>query len=173
MINSTLKRSVSRPKQQLPVEIIDDLMGSIRNGFYPGDERWFADQEFIRRRVVTWPAAWLNSRGVTLKPERYKELLLGIIIEIKRCGKTEAVKYWPGYLAHCVQQHFKHHGEEIYEEAKAVRNQVETALMACHKAADAARGTDSVAGLALVHYALTSAHKRKRRPGGKQQLSLL
>ena len=164
---------VERPKQVLPGEIIADLMGAVRNQFYAGSDKWFGDQEFIKRRVVTWPARWLNGRGVTLKPPRYKEILLGIFQDIKRHGTTEAVAYWPGYLMHCVQQHFKHHGEEIYTEAKSLRNQVENALLAGRRAADEARANDPVAGLALVHQALTVAHKRKQKLPGKQQMYLL
>lgn len=159
-----------RPKQVLPAEIIADLMGVIRNQFYAGNEAWFADQEFIRRRVVTWPAHWLNTRGVTLKPLRYKELLLGIFQEIKRHGQTGEVKYWPRYLTHCVQEHFKHHGEEIYGEGKELRTLAENALTVCREAT----GHDPVAALAAVHQALAAAHKRKRKPGaGKQQMNLL
>ena len=164
---------VERPKQVLPVEIIADLMGVIRNQFYAGNEAWFKDQAFIRRRVVTWPAAWLNRRGVSIKPERYKELLLGIFQDIKRHGQTGAVKYWPGYLVHCVQEHFKHHGEEIYGEAKALRNLVEHALLAGSRAAGEAKSNDPVAGLALVHQALLAAHKRKPKAAAKQQINLL
>ena len=165
--------TVERPKQDLPGEIIADLMGVIRNQFYGGDDAWFKDQEFIRRRVVTWPARWLNTRGVTLPAERYKAILLGIFQEIKRHGATGAVKYWPGYLVHCVQEHFKHHGEEIYGEAKALRNLVENAVLAGRRAALEVKGNDPVAGLALVHQALTTAHKRRQKADGKQQMNLL
>jgi hypothetical protein len=164
---------VERPKQVLPGEIIADLMGVIRNQFYPDNKAWFADQEFIRRRVVTWPARWLNGRGVTLPPARYKAILLDIFLEIKRHGQTGAVKYWPGYLVHCVQEHFRHHGEEIYGEAKALRNLVEHAVLAGRRAADGAGSNDPVAGLALVHQALTSAHKRRPKAVKKQQMQLL
>jgi hypothetical protein len=163
-----------RPKQDLPADIIGDLMTAVRNGFYPGNDAWFADQSFIRRRVVTWPAGWLNKRGVTLKPERYKEILLGIFTEIKRHGQTGTVKYWPGYLVHCVQEHFKYHGEEIYNEAKALRNKVEAALLAGKRATDCRQGNDPVAALALVHQTLTAAHKRKQKPSAaKAQMDLL
>lgn len=164
---------LDRPKQVLPAEIIGDLMGAIRNQFYDGNDAWFADQEFIRRRVVTWPARWLNGRGVTLKPARYKEILLDIFQEIKRHGQTAAVEYWPGYLVHCVQQYFEHHGEEIYAEGKSLRNEVENALLAGRRSADEARTNDPVAGLALVHQALTVAHKRKHRPSSQKQMNLL
>ena len=170
----TAKLPINRPRQQLPEEIIGDLMEAVRNGFYPGDARWFAQKNDIKRMVLTWPASWLFQRGVTLKPERYKAILLAVFMDIKRMGDTASVKYWPRYLRHCLQQHFKHHGDEIYDEAKAVRNQVENALMACQKAADAARGNDPVADLALVHRALTAGHNRKRRPSAaKEQLTLL
>lgn len=161
-----------RPKQQLPGEIIADLMGAIRNSFYAGDERWFKDQAFLRRRVVTWPAGWLNRSGVALKPERYKEIMLGIFLDIKRKGKTEAVRYWPGYLVHCVQEHFKHHGEEIYAEGKALRNQAENVLTGLTRALEAARTADPVAALAQVHQALTAAHKRKQKPPERKQMGL-
>lgn len=175
MFKTALKRKAAaeRPRQQLPVEIIGDLMTAVRNGFYGGDEKWFPQQADIRRMVVTWPAAWLNQRGVTLSPERYKALLLGIFNDIKAFGNTGGVKYWPRYLRFCLQEHFKHHGEEIYEEAKALRNQVETALMAGRQAAEASRGADPVAAVALVHQALVKGHRRKHRPAPGKQLSLL
>jgi len=89
---------MERLKQNVPAEVVEDLMRFIRNSFYPGDDRWFKDQHFIRRHVVTWPAAWLNGKGVSLPPERYKQIVMGVIIGIKQHGATEAIKYWPGYL---------------------------------------------------------------------------
>jgi hypothetical protein len=34
------------------------------------------DSVFIRREFVLYFASWLNKKGVTLKPERYKQILL-------------------------------------------------------------------------------------------------
>lgn len=84
-----------RPKQELPSEIIGDLLGVIRRQFYGDAEptQWLKDQTFIKREVVTWPAAWLNKRGVTLPPARYKAILLDIFDGIKTHGATGAVKY--------------------------------------------------------------------------------
>jgi hypothetical protein len=98
------KPTFDRPKQSVPTEIVRDLMGAIRNQFYPdtlcagAEKQWFQDQQFLKVRVVLWPAAWLNKRGVTLKPDRYKQILLDIFADIKRHGATGAIKYWPGYL---------------------------------------------------------------------------
>jgi hypothetical protein len=136
-----------RPKQALPVEIVSDLLTAIRNQFYPDSlapqssilnhqssiraaTGWHADQHFIKREFCLYLASWLDKRGVTLKPDRYKALLLGLLNEIKTHGNTAAVKYWPGYLKHVLQQHLKHHGEDIYHEAKSLRTIAENSLLA-------------------------------------------
>src|SRR5688572_30737530 len=49
-------------------------------------------------------------------------------------GNTGAIKYWPGYLKHVLQEHLKHHGEEIYEQAKALRTIAENILLSLGKA---------------------------------------
>lgn len=174
MPKAPLKYVSERPRQQLPAEIVQDLMQSIRGAFY-GDmaERWFAQQADIKRMFITWPAGWLNGKGVTLAPERYKGLLLEIIRDVKLNVRGE-VHYWPRYLAHCVQMHFKCHGDEIYEEGKAFRNQVDRTLTGCQKAVAASQGHDPIKALALAHGALTTAHKRNKKAVGKtNQLDLI
>lgn len=174
---------IERAKQDVPGEMVSDLMGAIRSAFYAGDGRWFKDQHFIRRQVVTWPAAWLNARGVTLTAGRYKEIVLGVLMGIKRHGQTEAVRYWPGYLKHCLQTHFKVNSEEIYEDGKAIRGKVEAAmLVACRSAArvDGERGgavgagawsgsgsEDPVAVIALARKLWGGTAKRKAAVKGQ------
>jgi hypothetical protein len=89
-----------RERQAVPVDIVSDLLQSIRGGFYPdsfgpGAEyvRWQKDIKFLQYKVILWPAAWLNSRGVTLKPDRFKEIILEVIQEIKIHGQTCARKW--------------------------------------------------------------------------------
>lgn len=168
---------IVRPQQQTPKDIVDDLMGVIRRQFYcdAPPKQWFQDQSFIRRRVVLWPAHWLNERGVTLRPERYKGILLEILQGIKHHGEVGAVRFWPGYLAHCVQQHFKHNEEAIYNEGKALRATLETVLLAAQGAVQS-RPADPVATLSDA-YDLLKVRKRsaapRQRPAGDPQLSLL
>jgi hypothetical protein len=119
-----------RPKQDLPGEIVADLLSAIRGQFYGETKQFFQDRAFLLRNVVLWPAKWLNQRGVTLPPARYKAILLDVFTGIKQHGQTGAVKYWPGYLMKCVQDHFIHHGEEYYEEGKSLRTSTERALLA-------------------------------------------
>ncbi|HYE33338.1 MAG TPA: hypothetical protein VEH27_18085 [Methylomirabilota bacterium] len=130
-------KTAPRPTQNTPSEVVSDLLSAIRNQFYADAEpkKWAQDAAFIRKNVVLWPAAWLNKRGVTLPPERYKQLLLDVFNEIKVHGKTGVVKYWPGYLMKCVQERFKHQEDAIYDEAKALRASIETALQMAGSAA--------------------------------------
>lgn len=163
-----MKPSQPRPKQQLPADIITDILGAIRGSFY-GDlppKRWFEDTKFLTRRVVTWPAKWLDSRGVSLPPERYKAILMDILQTIKHKGNTGVVSYWPGYLAHCVQEHFKHHGESYYEEGKALRAKLDIALSTCRSAV--VRQPDPIRTLAEVHQVL-SASTPRRHPKSAQK----
>lgn len=164
-----------RPKQELPAEILADLLRVIRNQFCPGlpAKEWYQSRNFFLR-VLTWSAAWLNKRGVTLPPARYQAILLDIFTTIKRNGQTGAVNYWPGYLLHCVQEHWKHHGDEYYEEGKTIRAQVERNLMAFQRAAQAPVASDQVATLAQIHQALQTrkpTNRQARKPA--QQMDLL
>ena len=163
-----------RPVQQTPEEIISHIMLVIRSTFYQGNPAWFKDQHFIKKRVVTYPAQWLDSRGVTLQPERYKAVLIEIIRTIKLNGNTESVIYWPRYLLHCVQQYLKHHGEELYEEGKSIRSALDLAMT--HLTHCQQRQPDVVAGIAQVHKALTAAkvgRKKATAVKSKEQLDLL
>jgi hypothetical protein len=168
-------QSFDRPAQQTPAELVAFLCQFIRAGFYREcPEKWFADQHFIRKRVILWPATWLNDRGVTLSPGRYQDILVGIFTLIKQHGQTETVKYWPGYLLHCVQEHFKHHGDEIYEEAKALRSRLDNVVMGLERAKDAKPALDPVAELARLQAAMTTATRKKKAPAKSQaQMSLL
>jgi hypothetical protein len=172
-----------RPKQALPVDIVTDLLTAIRNQFYADSrEQFLKDQHFIKREFTLYLASWLDKRGVTLKPDRYKALLLGLLNEIKTHGNTAAVKYWPGYLKHVLQEHLKHHGEDIYQEAKSLRTLAENSLLSLSHlnggASAAAEPTlDPVRALAEARRDLLQMNKAKRakRPSKSppDQLSLL
>lgn len=140
-----------REKQSLPQEIVGDLLRVIRGQFCVemGDKEWFQHRRMFLR-VVTFPASWLNRRGVWLPAERYKAVLLGIFDGVKRHGTTRAVSYWPGYLLHCVQEHFKHHGDELYEEAKSVRYSVEKALTRVQPGERPESPTDALAQVSAI-----------------------
>jgi hypothetical protein len=157
-----------RPHQQVPAEIIADLLQAACNFYGDCPDKWHADQHFIKRNVITWPARWLNTRGITLTPDRYKEIVLEVFQGIKQHGQTEKVKYWPAYLMHSVQTHFKLHGEQYYNEGKSLRLKLESALLGAQRSIVA----DPVSALADVNRAL-AAKKPSKKPTAKDQLTLL
>ncbi len=165
--------NAERPKQQTPVELIADLMMFAKSFYQDDPQQWFKDQHFIKRNVVTWPARWLNNKGVTLPPDRYKSIMIDIFMDIKRHGQTGTIKYWPAYLMKCVQDHFKVHGEEYYNEGKSIRSKIEASMLLINRAA-AAPTADPIAALAEVNRALNAAKHKRKKPGTaeRQQLAL-
>ena len=124
-------------------------------------------RHFIQRNVVLWPARFMWGKGFTLPAPRYEAIFRDIFHTIKARGQTEAVKFWPGYLMHCTQQHWKHHWEDYYAEAKSIRNQITHTLLACQQAAPA---DNTVEALAIAHQVLTEK-KRKSRSRPVHQLA--
>jgi len=164
-----------RPKQDVSFEIVSDLVNAIRTQFCPDmpQKEWYQDNfNFIRRQVVMWPAAFIYGKGFTLPPERFKEILFGIFNTVKTNGDTGNVTYWPAYLSKCVQSHFKIHWEEYYNEAKAIRNKVDSVFFAVSRAQEAARGADPVEAIAMAQRAMTTAHRKKAVVKSPDQLSL-
>jgi len=123
----------ARAKQQTPQEVRDALLELVQRKFYEGDWIGFQkEQRDLLRWVILWPASWLNERGVTVPPDKYREIVGKVLIEaaVFQRGK---IKYRPAYLRHVVQSHFAHHGEDIYSAAKAIRTAAEHAVLTLGK----------------------------------------
>jgi hypothetical protein len=173
-----MKKPPQRPQleQKCPEEIVNGLLGIIRRQFVPNcsDKEWYKDHNrFIRRNVVLWPARFMvGKKGFTLPPDRYEAIMLAILNDVKVHGQTGQVRYWPGYLMHCVQQHWEHHWEEYYQEAKSLRTQAEAALLAL----EARRGdpeSNAVEVMAATHRLLAGKKKvRKSKPATQGELAL-
>ncbi len=131
----SVQPDVQRPKQEVSADIVADLVDAVRRTFYPeyaSDARvkkqFCQDLSFLKTRVILWPASWLNGKGVSLKPERYKEILLTIFNEARIHGTTAPIRYFPAYLAQCVQSHFRINEDSIYAEAKSLRTMLENVI---------------------------------------------
>jgi predicted SprT family Zn-dependent metalloprotease len=163
----------SRPKQERPKDFIIDMLRIIRGQFCPdlSNDEWYPHVQFLKR-VLTYGAAWLNKRGVTIPPDRYQAIYQNILNGIKQHGQTGQVRYWPRYLLHCVQEHFKHHGEEYYEEGKSIRATVERNMLAFQRAHDAPRGVDPIETYAQAHAVLSAPKRRKKTPAKQAFLPL-
>jgi hypothetical protein len=95
-------------------------------------------------------------------------------MEALRHGDTLNITYRPAWLAKVIQSHFATHGDEIYEEAKSMRNLVDHAMVIAGKAVQPA--PDPVGELVLAHRLVRTAkggaHRPIKRPE-KAQLNLL
>lgn len=126
-------------KQPTPQELLDFLLDFLQRKFYAGHQVAFAkDRPRLLKWVVLWPAKWLNDRGVTIHPDRYRDIFVQVFTDGLRYGDLERITYLPAWLAKTIQSHFEHHGEAYYEEAKSIRNIVEQTMLVTGRPAVAA-----------------------------------
>ena len=164
----------ARPKQTVAQDLVDSLLNLLRNKFYANsgdDAKCFAqDRNRLLKWVVFMPAGWLNKRGVTLPAERYKAIFSHIVFEAVRHGNTSKVKYRPAWLKYVFQSHFKHHGEDYYNEAKSARALAEHVLLTAGKCQRVA-APDPIQELAAAA-ALLARTKPTKRPREKHAANL-
>ncbi len=167
-----------RLSQEAPEAMIARLLGLVRGQFCGDltDKEWFQHRRFIQAKVLLWPAAFMRGKGFTVTAERYEAIMRAILAEIKTHATGEPIRYWPGYLMKCVQDHWKHHWEEYYQEAKSVRAMAENTLLACRRSGAAEdRGVEALATAQRVLSGLTKIKLATpvRKRVGKEQLTLL
>lgn len=158
-----------RPKQEVSADLVAGLMAIIRHQFcgQMTGEEWGKNSHFVRRNVVLWPARFIfTQKGFTVPGPRYEQIMRGVFAEIKANMTNADILYWPGYLMKCVQDHFKHHWEEYYDEAKAARNIAESTMIALGRLP--ARQDSTVETLAGVHRVLAAKAKQARKPALKE-----
>lgn len=161
------------PRQIVPAELINELMILVRNQFCANmsGEEWGKSSHFVRRNVIMWPARFIcDKKGFTLPGERYEAIMRGIFLEIRQNMTNAPIRYWPGYLMKCVQEHWQHHWEEYYSEAKAADQLAQASLVALKTLP--VRSDDTVQTIAAAHQVL--AHKSAQRKAviGQKQLGL-
>ena len=161
-----------RPKQDTPEDLVIRLLNTVR-GQFCGDmtpAEWGMHSHFVKRNVILWPARFMLGKGFTVPAARYESIMRGIFQIIIQHGDTGVVKFWPGYLMMCVQQHWRHHWEEYYAEAKFARNLVATLLAGCKAIEHEDR---TVEALALAHKVLSAKKPKSRPPAAPSQLGFL
>lgn len=157
-------RKFQQLKQPTPKELTDACLDFLRRKFYSfpgGDRAFFQQRRDLLRRVVLWPASWLNNKGVTIHGDAYREIFIKVFMQAAAHVESK-IKYPPAYLAQVIQSHFKIHGEEYYEEAKATRNQVDHVMMMAGQLANqSAPAADPVREMANARQILTSGSRKK------------
>ena len=131
----------------------------MRTKFYAGDDKaFYQERRDLLKRVVLYPAGWLTGKGVTIHGDQYREIFVKVFLQAAAHVQSK-IKYRPAYLAQVIQSHFAIHGEDYYDAAKAVRNQVESAMMFINQPRVAA--PDPVRQLAEARSLLAVPTRRK------------
>lgn len=147
-----------------------ELLALIRRRFYApdGDTRFFRD----RRRLLhalSWPAGWFAHRGLTCAPARYRQLLAARLDAIAAHGDPRRYgAYFPTYLLKCLQDWFRHHGDELDSELKHLRNALACVLASPALAATVRRDAHHLDTLCAAHRLLRPSSSRKPRTDAHQ-----
>ena len=101
---STVPPSAAAHSTEVLADTTEELLLAIRLRFYVHQP---ADYHRHRQRLlyaVTWPATWLDERGLTCSPQRYQTLIEERLQAIAAHGNPSAYgAYFPTYLLKCLQ----------------------------------------------------------------------
>lgn len=154
-------------------DAVQQLLNSVERRFY----RALPARTFHRDRrmivyALTWPSVWLHGRGLTCSPARYNLLIAERLDAIAAHGDPcRFGAYFPAYLLKCLQDWFQHHGDELYDELKHVRNAIDQLLTSVCFAANVQNDARHVELLASAHR-LIQARCTRHGKSDPHQLSL-
>lgn len=119
-----------RPSAAVAEQVIDSLLGQIAREYYNGgkDTRYHAHRRGLIH-AICWPATWFRQRAIHLSDARYKAIIEERLADIRIHGCADKARaYFPKYLLTCLQNHFLHRGDTLYEQYKHVRYSIEILL---------------------------------------------
>ena len=154
-------------------EAVQQLLVEVRHRFYGSRP----DRDFHRDRrmllyALTWPADWLDSRGLTCSPHRYHSLVTNQLAMIAAHGDPACYgAYFPAYLLKCLQDWFQRYGDDLYGELKHIRNALDQVLASARFAAKVQRDARHVEMLACAHR-LIQVQRANREKHDDHQLPL-
>lgn len=118
------------PSAAVAEQVIDSLLAQIAREHYNAgkDKRYHAHRHGLTH-AICWPATWFKQRAIHLSDARYKAIIKERLSEIRIHGCADKARaYFPRYLLTCLQNHFLHHGDHIYEQYKHVCYSIEILL---------------------------------------------
>jgi hypothetical protein len=152
---------------------VPELLEGIRRRFYAkAPPAHFHRDRRMLLYALTWPAGWLDSRGLTCSPARYQALIAERLDVI--CAHGDPARYgayFPAYLLKCLQDWFQHRSDELYAELKHIRNALDRILGSVGAASEIQLHARHVELLAATHR-LLHAHRPHRVVPNAAQLSL-
>ena len=150
----------------------ENLLLAIRQRFYGGRPVDYHRQRQRLLYAVTWPATWLDARGLTCSPQRYQTLIEDRLHAIAAHGDAAAYRaYFPTYLLKCLQDWFARHGDDLYFELKHIRNALDQLLASARFAERVQRHAHHLDLLVSTHR-LIASRQASRRDAASDQLNL-
>jgi hypothetical protein len=161
-------------KTTLPTE---PLLAQIKTRFYDHKqpEKRFHQDRHMLLYALTWPAQWLERQGLSITPTAYQKLLSQRLHDIATHGQPQHYhRYFPRYLLKCIQDWFAHHGDQLYQELKHVRNQLCSIehLLKQNTQSPEAQDRAQIEHLAAAHQIMRSKVVNKIRRNDCRQLNL-
>jgi hypothetical protein len=153
------------------------LDGAVRHLLEAVQRRYYGEQpgrDFHRDRrmllhALTWPAVWLERRGLTCSAHRYQVLIAERLADISVHGDPARYRaYFPAYLLKCLQDWFQHHGDELYDELKHIRNALDLVLASARFAASVQRDAHHTELLAATHHLIQAPRAQRDKPDERQ-----
>jgi len=150
-------------------QAVADLLQSVRGHFYADPADASALRRFHRDRrmllyALTWPAVWLERRGLTCPPGRYRQLIAERLDAIGAHGDPACYSaYFPAYLLKCLQDFFDRHGDDLYGDLKHLRNALDQVLASARFAERVQRDARQLDVLVATHRLLHAQHTRHVR----------
>jgi hypothetical protein len=147
-----------RPNPSADEQLLAELLAHVRGHFYSSKPPAVFQRD--RRRLLhalSWPAHWLDHRGLFCSPARYRTLLLARIDAIRSHGDPACYgPYFPTYLLKCLQDFFDRHDDELHAEFRHLRNALDAVYGSLRFAEKATVQSRQIAALASVHRLLRS-----------------
>jgi len=152
---------------------VPELLEVIRRRFYAETPpaHFHRDRRMLLY-ALTWPAGWLDCRGLTCSPARYQALIAERLDAI--CAHGDPARYGaylPAYLLKCLQDWFQHRSDALYDELKHIRNALDRILGSVSATSEVQLHARHVELLAATHQ-LLHPHRPRRAVPNAAQLSL-
>jgi hypothetical protein len=161
-------------------QAVEELLDSIRGRFYTATDplergalrRFHRDRRMLLY-ALTWPATWLERRGLTCPPGRYRRLIDERLAAIAAHGDPACYgAFFPRYLLKCLQDFFARHGDDLYGDLKHIRNALDQVLASARFAARVRDDARQLDVLVATHRFLHARHQTHRSRPDPAQLDL-
>jgi len=164
--------SSDQPRRMAALDerVVDDLLADVRLRFYATQPvaRFQRDRRMLVY-ALTWPAVWLERRGLLCSSQRYRTLIADRLDAIRAHGEPQRYgAYFPTYLLKCLQDFFERHGDELYVEFKHLRNALEVLCGSLRFAEKASAQSRQIEALAAAHRFLRAAQPGPSEPDPAQ-----